>query len=87
MIKGITDITIRVSGLKKSVPFFENALSLNKKYEYPTYVAFDVGGVDLAIEEGKPHTYLLVDNVDEAYHNLNDKGVKFVTEPNWITLL
>ena len=81
MIKRITNITIRVSDLKKSVPFFENVLGLKKKCEYPTYVEFDVGGVDLAIEEGKPHIYFLVDNVDEAYQILKDKGVKFVTEP------
>ena len=82
MIKRITHITIRVSNLKKSVSFFENVLGLKKKSEYATYVDFDVGGVDLGLEQkGKPHIYFLVDNVDKAYQNLKDKGVKFVTEP------
>lgn len=82
MIKRITHITIRVSNLKKSVSFFENVLGLKKKSEYPTYADFDVGGVDLGLEEkGKPHIYFLVDNVDGAYQSLKEKGVKFVTEP------
>jgi predicted enzyme related to lactoylglutathione lyase len=32
-------------------------------------------------KEGAPDIYMSVDDVDEAYKDLREKGVKFVTEP------
>jgi len=48
-----------------------------------------VGGIELAFEpggkkghkEGMPGVFMLVDDVDEAYKRLRQKGVKFATEP------
>ena len=90
MIKKIQNITIFVTDLKKAVSFYENILGLVKKYEFPTYVAFDVAGVELGLQpdarargrkEGAPAILLLVDDVDAAYQTLKDKGVTFITEP------
>jgi len=64
------------------VDFYENVLGLKKTGEWSNYASFDVGGVTLAFElNGMFQMYLLVDNVDEAYEKLEEKGVKFLTEP------
>lgn len=81
-IKRIAHITIGVSDLKKSVSFFEDALGLEKMGEWPAYAVFDIGGVSFGLEpKSKTEICLLVDDVDEAYRNLKEKGVKFATEP------
>jgi len=81
-IKRIPHITIGVSDLKKSVFFYQDILDLEKVGEWPTYVEFDVGGVQLGLEPGgKFEIFLLVDDVDKAYQDLKEKSVKFVTEP------
>ena len=38
--------------------------------------------MELGLEpDGKLEIFMLVDDVDEAYHNFKGKGVNFVTEP------
>lgn len=89
MIKGISHITFAVSDLKRTTSFYEGVLGLKKTGEWSTYVIFDVGGVELGFEpggrkgskEGCPHIFMVVDDVDDAYKKLKEKGVKFVTEP------
>jgi len=82
LIRKIQHITFPVSDLKKAVDFYENILGLKKTNEWSNYAIFDVGGVDFGIEpEGKFQMFLLVDDVDEAYKTLKEKGVKFLTEP------
>ncbi|MDH5449980.1 MAG: VOC family protein [Candidatus Bathyarchaeota archaeon] len=81
-IKRIAHITIGVSDLTKSVSFFQSILGLRKMGEWPTYAIFDIVGVSFGLEpKSKTEICLLVDDVDKAYQNLRDKGVKFVTEP------
>ena len=82
MIEKVYYIRFPVSDLKRAVSFYENTLSLKKTSEWPTGAIFDVGGVQFGLElDRKQEIFLLVDNVDEAYRNLEEKGVKFVTEP------
>jgi catechol 2,3-dioxygenase-like lactoylglutathione lyase family enzyme len=89
MIKRINNITFAVSNLKETISFYENVLGLKKTAEWTNYVTFDVGGTDLAFEpggkkgrrEGAPDVFVLVDDVDDAYKKLREKGVKFATEP------
>jgi catechol 2,3-dioxygenase-like lactoylglutathione lyase family enzyme len=89
MIKRINNITLAVSDLKETISFYENVLGLKKTAEWTNYVTFDVGGTDLAFEpggkkgrrEGAPDVFMLVDDVDDAYKKLREKGVKFATEP------
>ena len=81
-IKRIAHITIGVSDLKKSVSFFENVLGFKKMGEWPAYAIFDIAGVSFGLEPKAEHEIcFLVDNVDEAYQNLKDGGLKFATEP------
>jgi catechol 2,3-dioxygenase-like lactoylglutathione lyase family enzyme len=64
------------------VAFYQDVLGLEKISEWPAGAIFDISGVELGLElKAKPEICLLVDDVDEAYQNLKDKGVKFVTEP------
>ncbi len=81
-IKRIVHITIGVSDLKKSVSFFQDVLGLEKMGEWPTYAIFDIAGVSFGLEpKAKPEICLFVDDVDKAYQDLKDKGLRFVTEP------
>jgi lactoylglutathione lyase len=90
MIRRIWDITLTVKDLKRAVEFYENVLGLQKKYEFDDYAGFDCGGVELGVKtwgelepprKGEPCIDFLVDNVDEAYRTLKDKGVEFLEEP------
>ncbi|MCK4224877.1 MAG: VOC family protein [candidate division Zixibacteria bacterium] len=90
MILRIWDVTLTVKDLKKAVEFYENVLGLQKKYEFKDYAGFDCGGVELGVKtwgelqplrEGEPCIDFLVDNIDEAYRTLREKGVKFIEEP------
>jgi catechol 2,3-dioxygenase-like lactoylglutathione lyase family enzyme len=68
--------------MKKTVNFYESILGLKKTGEWGNYVIFDVGGVELAFGlRERFQLYLLVDDVDEVYKTLKEKGVQFVTEP------
>jgi len=81
-IQKITHITIGVSDLKKSVSFFRDVLGLEKMGEWPAYAVFDIAGVSLGLEpKSKTEICFLVDDVDNAYQDLKDKGANFVTEP------
>jgi predicted enzyme related to lactoylglutathione lyase len=81
-IRGIPYIRIGVKDLKKSVAFYQDVLGLDKITEWQTGVIFDIAGVSLGLElEAEPEICMLVDDVDKTYHNLKDKGAKFVTEP------
>jgi len=63
------------------VDFYENTMGLKKTGEWSSYAIFDVGGVEFALQPGRFITFLLVDDVDEAYSTYKEKGVRFVTEP------
>ena len=81
-IQKIAHITIGVSDLKKSVSFFQDVLGLEKMGEWPAYAVFDIAELSLGLEpESKTEICFLVDDVDNTYQDLKDKGVNFVTEP------
>lgn len=81
-VKRIPHITICVSDVKTAVSFYQEILGLEKIGEWPTYAQFDIAGVGLGLERrAKPEICLLVDDVDKAYADLKDRGVKFVSEP------
>jgi len=83
------NLTFHVSDFQQAVDFYENILGLPKKSQWHTYAVFDLGGIMLGLEpggergvkKGMPDIYLQVENLDEAYTELKDKGVRFLTEP------
>jgi catechol 2,3-dioxygenase-like lactoylglutathione lyase family enzyme len=82
VIKKVHYIRFPVSDLKRAISFYQNVLGLDKTSEWPSGAIFDVGGVQFGLELGRPpEIFLLVDNVNEAYKTLKEKGVKFVAEP------
>jgi catechol 2,3-dioxygenase-like lactoylglutathione lyase family enzyme len=81
-VKRIPHITLGASDIKKAVSFYEEILGLEKIGEWPAYAIFDIAGVELGLQpRQKPEICLLVDDVDKAYGDLKDKGVKFLSEP------
>jgi lactoylglutathione lyase len=82
LIKGIPYVRLGVEDLRRSIAFYQDVLGLEKINEWPAGAIFDIAGVSLGIElKAQPEICLLVDDVDKAYQDLKDKGVKFVTEP------
>ncbi len=90
MVKRIWDVTFTVSDLPKTVHFYEKILGLQKKYQFRDYAGFDCGGVELGLRswgerenprQGEPCIDFAVDNVDDVYHALREKGVEFADEP------
>ena len=83
------NLTFHVSNFPEAVSFYENILGLQKKSQWSTYAVFDLCGMMLGLEpggergvkKGLPDIYLQVDNVDDAYEELKDKGVRFLAEP------
>lgn len=79
----IPHIKIGVSDMKKSVNFYQDILGLEKIGEWPTYAVFDIAGVELGLEpKAKPGIFFLVDDVDQAYQDLKDRGANFTSEPS-----
>ena len=83
-------MTLTVSDIKRAVHFYENVLGLQKKYEFRDYAGFDCGGIEIGLKtwgeceeprKGEPCIDFLVDNVDELYHALKEKGVQFLKKP------
>ena len=84
MIEKIENITIRVSDLKKAIDFYENVLGLKKRDEWSNYATFNIGDMMLGLDpdpKAELQIYITVDNVDEEYKTLTEKGVEFLTEP------
>jgi len=90
LIKTIWSVTLSVSNLERSKKFYEEILGLDKKYEYSSYVGFECGGVEIglipkdSVEIGRDAASIefLVDDVDEEYQKLKNKGVKFTAKPH-----
>ena len=82
MIEKVYHMNFPVSDLKRAITFYENVLGLKKTGEWPNYATFDVGGVQFGLQpHGKLEIFLTVDNIDKAYKELREKGVRFLSEP------
>jgi catechol 2,3-dioxygenase-like lactoylglutathione lyase family enzyme len=89
MIKTVWSITFYVSDLKKAARFYKETLGLERKYEFPSYVGFECGGIEIGLIpkpkgeapcDTSPTVQLLVDNVDQFCRELETKGMKFTKE-------
>jgi len=90
MIKRIWDITLTVRDLKKAIDFYERVLGLQKKYEFKDYAGFDCGGIEIGLKtwgemekprKGEPCINFLVEDIDDAYRNLQKEDIKIIGEP------
>lgn len=90
MIKRIWDITLTVRDLKRAVNFYEHVLGLQKKYEFEDYAGFDCGGIEIGLKtwgelekprKGEPCINFLVEDIEDAYKQLQRKGVKLIDGP------
>lgn len=90
MIRRVWDVTLTVSDLKTSIDFYENILGLQKKYQFKDYAGFDCGAIELGVRtwgdrekprQGEPCINFLVDDLEETYCALKDKGVHFTEAP------
>jgi len=90
MIKQVHWLEVKVTDMKKAVAFYRDVLGLKIQKEWPFYVIFDLPGtISFAImlggktgrKEGAPNIYFAVENVDEEYARLKEKGVNFVEPP------
>ncbi len=85
----LKNITLRVSDMDEAKAFYEGALGLPKRWGWPNFVVFDVGGVRFSLapggrrgpKEDAPDIEFLVDDVDDTYNVLRGRGVKFLGEP------
>jgi methylmalonyl-CoA/ethylmalonyl-CoA epimerase len=90
MFLRVWDITFTVTDLERAVDFYGRVLGLPKKYQFSTYAGFDCGGVEIGLvpgdmtenQAGAPLVDFLVQDVDEVYGVLSDKGVRFFKEPH-----
>lgn len=89
MIRTVWSITFYVSDLKRAADFYEETLGLERKYEFPSYVGFECGGVEIGLiprpkreseHDKSPTVQLLVDDVDQFCKEAKMKGVKFAKE-------
>ncbi len=90
MIKTVWGVTFYVSDLERAKKLYKETLGLGKKYEYPSYVAFECGGVEIGLmprlKKGQkvsalsPPIGFLVDDAQKACDKLKRKGVEFVKD-------
>ncbi len=90
MIKTVWSVTIHTSDMRKAATFYEETLGLERKYEFPSYVGFECGGMEIELiptGEERPKTgskspsiEFLVDDIDDFCGKLNRAGVKFIEE-------
>ena len=75
---------------KKAIDSYERALGLQKKYEFKDYAGFDCGGIEIGLKtwgkmekprKGEPCINFLVEDIDDAYRNLQKEGIKIIGEP------
>ncbi len=84
----IHQVAIYASDLDETVTFYRDTLGAKylAKYDPPGLVFFDFSGTRLLLERAGPKAtvYFRVADIESAYAELLDRGVKFVGEPHLI---
>ncbi len=90
-VRSIGQIHVSVSDIDRSVAFYRDVLGARFLFDVPgqSMAFFDLDGVRLYLGRpespefrSRPVLYFSVDDVDEAYAALRDRGVEFVDEPH-----
>ena len=88
MISNYDNFFLPSDDLDAAKEFYKNKLGLDIKFDFSEMgmIAFKVGDNEPAIilrkdENVKPAIWLTVDNVQQAYKELKEKGIQFLSEP------
>jgi len=90
-MKNYDNFFLPSNDLKKGKEFYKEILGLSVKFDFSKMgmIAFKVGNNEPAIilkdtskfPEAKPTIWFVVDNLEEEYRRLKDKGLMFLSEP------
>jgi predicted enzyme related to lactoylglutathione lyase len=88
IITNYDNFFLPADNLDSAKEFYKNKLGLGIKFDFSEMgmVAFKVGDNEPAIilrkdENVKPAIWFTVDNVQQVYKELKEKGIQFLTEP------
>lgn len=88
IINNYDNFFLPVDNLDAAKEFYKNKLGLGIKFDFPDkgMTAFNVEGNEPAIivtnkQNAKPAIWFTVDNVQDAYQELKQKGITFLSEP------
>ena len=94
MFNHIDYVMVMVSDMSRSVQFYRDKLGLRPRFESPEWTEFETGTTVLALHGGgKPATIshdpkagtasigFYVDNLDDKFNELKEKGVTFIMPP------
>ena len=87
---GLRTTIYRVSDIEKAKTWYSDFLGIEPYFDEPFYVGFNVAGYELGLQpdeknEGKTDgvvTYWGVNDVQEVYENLIEKGAKAFEKPD-----
>ena len=84
----IHQIAVFARDLNEAIEFYRDTLGATyiTKFNPPGLVFFDFAGTRILLEKTGPKAsvYFRVDDIQAAYQELTDKGVKFIAEPHMI---
>ena len=89
-LEKIGQIAVNVADLDSAVSFYRDTLGLKFLFQYPGLAFFDCNGVRLLLDElaGWQHPssilYYKVDDIQDAYQTLVQKGVAFKEKPHLV---
>lgn len=93
MVRRIGEIAVFVSDVKRAVDFYTGVFDVAPSWSSEHTAEFVVGEVRVLVHvkggggllggrlKNEDHVALFVDDVDEAYEELRDKGLQFFVEP------
>ncbi len=86
-------IALTIADLQRATAFYRDTLGLPLLFEVPRMSFFDMGGIRLLLgvpeadappANGSSVLYYRVDDIQAAYHELSDRGVRFLGEPHLV---
>jgi catechol 2,3-dioxygenase-like lactoylglutathione lyase family enzyme len=86
----IGQIAVRVKQIDRAVAFYRDTLGVPFLFNVPTMAFFQCGEISLMLDipEDKEFDhpssllYFSVEDIDDAYRTLTDRGVEFLSEPH-----
>jgi catechol 2,3-dioxygenase-like lactoylglutathione lyase family enzyme len=84
----IHQIAAFARNLEEAIGFYRDTLGATflAKFDPPGLAFFDFAGTRILLEKTGPKAsiYFRVDDIESAYHELTEKGVKFIAVPQMI---